>query len=82
MILCVNVYFSVNVFPCTWAKLAYRSVTRVGSCTAWNMASSPTARCPARKPSETATIHSTPSSMKPAPANMCPGLYLSIWSPL
>ena len=73
--------FSASASPCTWARPVSRSVTRAGSSTAWSTASSLMATCPATSLSEVATTPSTPSSARPAPASMSPGLSSSTWNP-
>merc|ERR1712071_379454 len=52
-------------------KQVSKSVMLVGNYSAWNTASSLTAKCLQTKPSEEVTMHSTPSSPKPAQANTC-----------
>ena len=70
--------FSVSVFQSTSAKLAFRWEMRVGSCIAWSMEFSRTAKCPAIKPLEAVMTRSTPSSAKLVLENMCREQFLSI----
>ena len=60
---------SVNVFQSTLVKPEFRSVTPVGSCTAWSMEFSLMAKCPATKLSAEETIPSTHSSARPEREN-------------
>ena len=56
-----------------------RSEMHVGSCTAWSTASSLMARCRRTRPSGAAMMPSTPSSLRPAPASMCPAACFLTW---
>merc|ERR1712141_986585 len=73
----LNVYHQtssvcVSVSLSTLDKPVVKSVTLVGSCTAWNMESNPMDRCRAIRPSVAVTTHSTLSSAKPVPENTSP----------
>ena len=72
---------SASASPSTWGRRASRSATPAGSCTAWSTAFSPTARCPATRPSAAAMTPSTRSSARPGPASTCPGPCSWTWSP-
>ena len=72
--------FSVSVFQSTSAKLAFRWEMRVGSCIAWSMEFSPTAKCPAIEPLGMAMTRSTPSLVRPARESMCHEQFFSTWN--
>merc|ERR1711953_921306 len=67
--------------PSISARLAPRSATVAGSCTAWSMASSLMVRCRATRPSAVVMTRSTPSSPRPALASMSLAQCLSTSSP-
>lgn len=73
--------FSVNASLSTWARLVSRWGTPAGSSTAWNMVSSQTARCRARRLLEATMTPSQPSSVRPGLGSMFPGPSLLTWNP-
>lgn len=72
--------FSVNVYPYILVKLVCRSAMRVGNCTAWSMAFSPTDRCRQTKLLAVVMIASTHFSARPEPENMSREPYSLTWS--
>ena len=74
--------FSVSVSPFMLAKPEFRSETRVGNCTVWNMESNPTVRCPVTRPSAVEMTRSTLSLVKPGLENTFRGLCLLTWNQL
>ena len=75
---------NASAFRFTSDKVACKSVTLAGSCTAWNMASRPTVMCqPARHPARHLThktMPSTRSSWKPDRASSPPAPSTSTWN--
>lgn len=71
---------SVNVSPFMWAKLGLRLAMHAGSCTAWNMGSSQTDRCPVARLLEEEMTPSIPSSVRLGQESMSPGPSLLTWN--
>merc|ERR1712018_394857 len=63
-------------------KLVVKLEMLAGSCTAWNMESSPMDKCQVTRLLEVETTRSTPSSVKLVLESMSPELYSWTWSHL
>lgn len=78
----MNLFFSVSVYQYILVKPVSRSVMRVGSYTAWNMAFNLTDKCHRTRRSAEETIVSTHFSARPELGNTFQELCLLIWSQL